>query len=52
MYFFRTHLKERFLADLRKARENYKGDDLVKVCRYVVQVVGLVEETLKHFLNR
>jgi hypothetical protein len=29
---FRTHLKERFLADLRKAREHYKGEDLVKVC--------------------
>ncbi|XP_053396174.1 mitogen-activated protein kinase kinase kinase 5-like isoform X8 [Mercenaria mercenaria] len=25
-----THLKERFLADLRKARDNYKGEDLVK----------------------
>lgn len=30
----RTHLKEKFLADLRKAREQYKGPDLAKVGYY------------------
>ena len=27
----RAHLKEKFLADLRKAREQHKGPDLAKV---------------------
>ena len=27
----RTHIKEKFLADLRKARDQYQGPDLAKV---------------------
>lgn len=32
MFTDRVHIKERFLNDLRKARDQYKGEELVKVC--------------------
>lgn len=31
MFTDRVHIKERFLNDLRKARDQYKGEELVKV---------------------